>query len=290
MNSDFNSGPFGKWFKTSMTELMTKNGYKITKRSNSTPTDHWNVIAVEKNGKKFIAKLCYEKEKFDNEVAIYKKLPDWWPVQINDYFDTDYVYDFPNNTQDPPLTLRIVITSVFDVSGKWSSTPIKGVILDKFFEQLDYLHKIGIVHCDLEAKNVLLNNKTKQVCIIDFEKSCVESSKCEDTKYDDYYKFFSSFMDYSQTEPDHLPPKNTVKYANILAVFEKIKERMTPEEMKKFDWKIQNNISNGGGKMKISFNSSKRQYTVKTEKRRKYIIRNKTKVYLGDVRGTYKWI
>jgi serine/threonine protein kinase len=76
---------------------------------------------------------------------------------MNDYFDTEYVYDFPNNTQDPPLTLRIVITSVFDVSGKWSSTPIKGVILDKFFEQLDYLHKIGIVHCDLEAKNVLLN-------------------------------------------------------------------------------------------------------------------------------------
>lgn len=287
--SEFSSSPFGKWHKTHITKLMNDNGYTLLNRSDVISTSHSNISALEKNGKKYIAKLVHYKENFDNEVAIYKMLPVWWPVQMVDYFDTKYVFANPHSS--PDYYMRVIVTTVFIESGHWSTTRLTGTILDKLFTQLDYLHKLGVIHCDFIWKNVLLNSDTQDVCIIDFEKSCPIYTECKENRLNDYASFLVSFLGKS----NKVYSTKTLNYKNMMAVFNKVNERIDTNEKSEFEkrfpkdvWLAMNpSMRDGALQRTIVFKGSKRAYVVRTHLGRTYIVRKKEKVFLGDVRGTY---
>lgn len=97
---------------------------------------------------------------YENERSVLERLPSWWGLRYRGSFETDT--DFVNMTEEIETC-------------KWATTriPRPDMIAKQLTDQLRWLHANGILHNDLELKNVLLSCDGKRATLIDFEKSRV---------------------------------------------------------------------------------------------------------------------
>lgn len=96
------------------------------------------------------------------EVGVYKMLPDWW--------GTRYVTSFPEE--------RIIVTEEFK-NCPWGTRKVSPAVVTDLTKQLQWLHDNGILHNDIELKNILLSCDGTQAVLIDFEKSKRNPSDAE---------------------------------------------------------------------------------------------------------------
>lgn len=105
---------------------------------------------------------------WENEAKVLQKLPPWWGLKFVDSFFVE-PSDYINVTEE--------------IGGceKWTAenTQINNTeaIANQIRRQLNWLHSNGILHNDLELKNILLTCGGKKAIIIDFEKSLVGPSE-----------------------------------------------------------------------------------------------------------------
>jgi serine/threonine protein kinase len=170
-----------KKFKTILEERYAPKGYIISEVEG---TRHWNVLKMHDPAEKkfFIAKAIIHVEDdeemgpaqmnaaFLNEVNILSKLPDWWGLYLVDSFKEDI--------------FRIIVTPEIQNcpwNGFKRSLAIDNekVIATKLYKQIQWLHRHGIIHGDVELKNILLSCDYNNAVIIDFEKSKVDATKTE---------------------------------------------------------------------------------------------------------------
>ena len=96
------------------------------------------------------------------EVSVYKMLPDWW--------GTRYVTSFPEE--------RIIVTEEFK-NCPWGTRRVSPAVVADLTKQLQWLHDNGILHNDIELKNILLSCDGTRAVLIDFEKSKRNPSDAE---------------------------------------------------------------------------------------------------------------
>ncbi len=125
----------------------------------------WNTLRVDGNIVKVVpwdrddpTDIERARSAFETERKIYSMLPAWWGIRLIDSFEED------NNF--------IIVTNELKHC-KWTSvgTIDKPSVFADIEKQLNWLHSNGILHDDLELKNILLSCDGKHATIIDFEKS-----------------------------------------------------------------------------------------------------------------------
>ena len=166
-----------------MVMILHENGYKVLDtRFNSMK---WNVILIEKNDQKFVAKYIFHKTAYETEYAVYKLLQkeNWWTVKMIDRFVT-YV------TGRHSCMIRMFVLTYFPDTISWNDRLIDTISLDQLTKQLNFLHKNGLYHTDCGLYNVLLNTNGN-VALIDFERVV----KNNYTPFDDFYRFYLNFFD-----------------------------------------------------------------------------------------------
>jgi serine/threonine protein kinase len=155
----------------------------------------YNVMRLrnKKTNETFIAKtlIAFNNEAEHNEqkdfqflleTQILKQLPSWWGLQYMDSFrDLQSRFDH-----------KIIVTREVTNLLSWdlyddTKNPANIDILQQIIKQINWLHSNGIVHNDLELKNILLRFLPKSrkygIVIIDFEKSFL-SNDPKDFKLD----------------------------------------------------------------------------------------------------------
>ncbi len=73
---------------------------------------------------------------------------------------------------------RILLTTEYP-NCPWNKTKASPSIKSELVRQLSWLHENGILHNDLELKNILLSCDGKHAVIIDFEKSKMNPTEDE---------------------------------------------------------------------------------------------------------------
>ena len=181
-----------------MDQILVEHGYKPER---VTHTKHWNVRRVWHDGKPCIAKfisylLLPEPDVQINKLAdrgykmerfVYSRVPDGWPIELVDSFRVKgqgYV----------------IITTEY-VASRWDdykpSSAKDKKIAEQLTKQLHLLHALGVVHNDLERKNIMLHPSQSKVAIIDFEKSF--KSRDERKGSADFLKIVSSMGEHYNT-------------------------------------------------------------------------------------------
>ena len=195
-----------------MVRLLSENGYHVINKAFDFMK--WNVLLIEKNNKKFIAKYMYHKESFYNELRTYSRMPSWWPVKLVDSFEVYKIGAYC-------LPFKVIIITYFENTVNWKRSPVSRTSVVELFEQLDYLHSINILHNDTSFDNILLSIDGT-VAIVDFEK--IRTSPYQPF-FEDYYNFLKFFI-----EDDVLPEVNSVSYSNMQLVHDVIVSRFPFEE------------------------------------------------------------
>lgn len=102
----------------------------------------------------------FMKEGFESEVIVYKGVPEWWHVRMV-------------KTIIVPDNVYIVVMTNFKGSANWTKY-IPCPVLDdaialQFWSQLLVLKDMGVQHNDLKFRNIMFNEASNLVTIIDFE-------------------------------------------------------------------------------------------------------------------------
>ena len=117
-----------------------------------------NVCRASRDGGEFVLKLLFpfQRRGYLTERRVYKKLPSWWPVRLEEAFELEGNH--------------VVVTTYFPSVDWVTSSAGAAAIVRDICRQLDWLHANGIRHNDPLLKNVLVG-RNGRAAVIDFEKS-----------------------------------------------------------------------------------------------------------------------
>ncbi|KAI3656591.1 hypothetical protein MP638_003371 [Amoeboaphelidium occidentale] len=110
-----------------------------------------------------------------NEVEILKRLNlfiDSFISKNNFYY---LVYKFTPGKDLQQLLLLLLLLKEEEEDQIISATNTRFLIINNLISELMMIHSRGIIHCDLKLENILYDNETKRVSIIDYGQSEIES-------------------------------------------------------------------------------------------------------------------
>lgn len=199
---------------------------------------------TDKNQKQFAVKTCNNCNFFDQELNSIKKIHES-EIYVSSFISNCSIITHKTRVRTKRALKMPLMVEFKDLSSSPEYESKINVYARQLLNQLHFLHKIGIMHGDIKEDNMMYNQETDELCLIDLGSSLiVENSvepECKDMDYYDYnrridikYELYNSYY----KSPEILTEEDLDKYndwlENVEDIINKITEKGGIEIYKKY--------------------------------------------------------